>query len=452
VPETKISNFQIIRQLGTGGYAEVFLARLKESEQLFAVKVLRKPVSNRRVRGVKVVSVAHLMVERSALQIFEHPNIVSLKFAFQDPKFWFLVMDFKPGGELHQLRKQQPNARFTLDVVKTWTAQLVSALMHMHSAGFVHRDIKPENILLDSNNHVCLTDFGLSAYLPTERKKDKMGFCGTSEYLAPEVVNRTMYSYEIDWWALGVCVFEMLAGYTAFNPPGTGTNEKLRHNIVFEDPVFPADIACQPAYQPVMDLCSQLLKKSSFSRLGSKSMEDVCAHPFFNGIDWPAVHSGCLPYIPISGTSSLIPTAEATAAQMGVPNQAASVNSLGQAAATHYSTALQNDQHTTTTQNGLATSLEPLSLPTPPAAEAAPSEEVGRGLGEPAYSFLQTPKSCVQSSPKTKEGFELMGFTFNDDVLGSLSLSDDQWEEERGTTAYTSTSSGSVRSQWGSAA
>jgi serine/threonine protein kinase len=233
----------------------------------------------------------NLIQERAALQSFDHPNIITLRYAFQDAAFWYLAMDYFPNGEVFTLLKKQPARRFSVAVVQTWAAMLLSALEHMHDKGFIHRDIKLENILMSRRNHAILMDFGLSVHLPTELAAGctDLGFCGTPEYLAPEVIRSGLYGYEVDMWGLGIVIYELLVGYPPYFMTGRMTKDDLFRRIVC-DPVPPSERLPSLA----QDLVRRLLHKSPEKRLTADEMRQ---HPFFEGVDWDMVDRGTCPCI-----------------------------------------------------------------------------------------------------------------------------------------------------------
>ncbi len=157
----------------------------------------------------------------------KHPFVVSLHYAFQSPERIYFVLDFVNGGELfYHLRKK---VRYTESKIKFYAAELILALDHLHNMGFIYRDIKPENILLDGDGHVKLTDFGLSKAVGDDSTNT---LCGTAQYLAPEVILRKPYNKMVDWWGLGILIFEMAVGTPPFNHK---SNMIVMNDIVHED-------------------------------------------------------------------------------------------------------------------------------------------------------------------------------------------------------------------------
>uniref|UniRef100_A0A3Q4AJA9 Serine/threonine-protein kinase sgk-1 n=1 Tax=Mola mola TaxID=94237 RepID=A0A3Q4AJA9_MOLML len=202
------SDFDYLKVIGKGSFGKVLLARHRKYGGYYAVKVLQKQMI------VKRKEQRHVMVERSVLlKGLEHPFLVGLHFSFQTPNRLYLVLDYVNGGELfYHLQREgsfsEPRAAF-------YAAEMAMALGYLHSLDIVYRDLKPENILLDSEGHVMLTDFGLCKEGVTIRGIMHT-FCGTPEYLAPEVLRGHPYGPAVDWWGLGTVLFEMLHGLPPF--------------------------------------------------------------------------------------------------------------------------------------------------------------------------------------------------------------------------------------------
>jgi len=237
----------------------------KKSGKIYAMKVMRK--------GTIILKdqVAHTNDEKHILQKIQHPFIVNLNYAFQTKDKLYMIMDFVNGGELfYHLKKQH---RFDEERVKFYAAEITSALIHLHSHGIVYRDLKPENILLDSYGHIVITDFGLSKEIFDEKT---LSFCGTPEYLAPEVLIGEGHAYPVDWWSLGTIMYEMLAGF----PPFYSKSLKLMYKKIMESPLlFPTEGMSENA----MDLLLKLLEKNPDKRLSGPAIRE---HPFFESIDW----------------------------------------------------------------------------------------------------------------------------------------------------------------------
>ncbi|CAF0969681.1 unnamed protein product [Didymodactylos carnosus] len=280
-----MSDFELLKVLGTGAYGKVFLVRKingSDMNKLYAMKVLKKSAILQKAKTAE-----HIKTERQVLEaIRQIPFLVSLHYAFQSDAKLHLVMDYVSGGELftHLNRRQH----FTEPDAKTYIAELTLALDHLHKLGIIYRDIKLENILLDSEGHIVLADFGLSKeFRPDDADKRTYSFCGTIEYMAPEVVKGgdNGHDFAVDWWSLGVLTFELLTGASPFTVDGDrNTQPEISKRILRNQPLIPNYIS-----KIAKDFILKLLLKNPRRRLGAKGSDDVKKHPFFNGIDWDAL-------------------------------------------------------------------------------------------------------------------------------------------------------------------
>lgn len=207
---SKISkrDFNVMKLIGQGKFGKVFLVNKKSNGVLYAMKIMKKKDIDKNSQRLNTIN------ERNILIKCENPFIVQLKFSFQDYKSIYLVMEFVQGGELfYQLRK---SGRFGEDRAQFYAAEIILALEFLHSNGIIYRDLKPENILLDSNGHIKLTDFGLSKSGIDETNLKTFTLCGTTDYLAPEIIKSQGYDKAVDFWSLGAVVYEMIAGLSPF--------------------------------------------------------------------------------------------------------------------------------------------------------------------------------------------------------------------------------------------
>ncbi|KAI1119668.1 serine/threonine-protein kinase sck1 [Nemania sp. NC0429] len=271
-------DFQILRLIGKGTFGQVYQVRKKDSNRIYAMKVLSKKVI------VQKKEVAHTVGERNILvrtATSESPFIVGLKFSFQTQNDLFLVTDYMSGGELFwHLQKE---GRFDEKRAKFYIAELILAIQHLHHADIVYRDLKPENILLDANGHIALCDFGLSKANLTKNDTTNT-FCGTTEYLAPEVLlDESGYTKMVDFWSLGVLVFEMCCGWSPFYAEDT---QQMYKNIAFGKVRFPRDTLSQEG----RNFVKGLLNRNPKHRLGAiDDAEELKRHPFFADIDWTSL-------------------------------------------------------------------------------------------------------------------------------------------------------------------
>ncbi|KAG8218416.1 Pkinase-domain-containing protein [Butyriboletus roseoflavus] len=269
-------DFEFLKLIGRGTFGKVFQVRKKDTKRIYAMKVLSKK------EIIAKKEVAHTIGERKILQrSLESPFLVGLKFSFQTDTDLYLVTDFKSGGELFwHLQKE---TRFTEERARFYIAELVLALEHLHKYNIVYRDLKPENILLDATGHVALCDFGLSK---ADLRPDELTttFCGTTEYLAPEVLlDEHGYSKLVDFWSLGVLLFEMCCGWSPFYAEDT---QQMYKNICFGKIRFPRNVISEEGKMFVKGL----LNRNPKHRLGAqRDAEELKEHPFFSSIDWKAL-------------------------------------------------------------------------------------------------------------------------------------------------------------------
>ncbi|CAF1030801.1 unnamed protein product [Adineta steineri] len=281
-----MSDFELLKVLGTGAYGKVFLVRKitgADLGKLYAMKVLKKAAILQKAKTAE-----HIKTERQVLEsIRQIPFLVSLHYAFQSDAKLHLVMDYVSGGELFtHLNKRQ---HFTEQDAKIYIAELTLALGQLHKLGIIYRDIKLENILLDSDGHIVLADFGLSKeFRPDDADKRTYSFCGTIEYMAPEVVKGgdAGHDFTVDWWSLGVLTFELLTGASPFTVDGDkNTQPEISKRIIKNQPLIPNHIS-----KVAKDFILKLLMKNPKRRLGAKGLEDVKRHPFFGpDIVWDAI-------------------------------------------------------------------------------------------------------------------------------------------------------------------
>ncbi|RXK39287.1 AGC/PKA protein kinase [Tremella mesenterica] len=279
-----LADFQIERTLGTGSFGRVHLVRSKHNGRFYAVKVLNKD------KVIKMKQVEHTTSEREMLVRVRHPFLVNLWGTFQDVNNLYMVMDFVAGGELFSLlRKSQ---RFPNSVAKFYAAEVALALDYLHSLDIIYRDLKPENLLLGADGHVKVTDFGFAKHVPDIT----WTLCGTPDYLAPEVVQSKGYNKSVDWYALGVLIFEMLAGYPPFFTED-GNPMKLYEKIIAGKVRYPSyfDALAKELLKNL--LIGDLTKRFGNLRAGSS---DIFAHPWFAEVDWDKLYRREIPapYVP----------------------------------------------------------------------------------------------------------------------------------------------------------
>ncbi|KAI7865539.1 kinase-like domain-containing protein [Spinellus fusiger] len=293
VPTITIQDFQFIKVLGKGCMGKVLLVRHLRTSRLLALKAISKEwvITQREIE--------HTRMERDILTTvahIRHPFLVRLHHSFQDASQLFLVLDYHVGGDLAtQLAKF---TRFTPDRARLYTAEILLGMQELHRLGILYRDLKPENILLASDGHIVLTDFGLSKqFSPGSSEQDQRTrtFCGTAEYLAPEILRSEDYAYAVDFWSLGTILYEMLTGVTPF---WAETHAEMYRRVVEDALEFPEDFD-----EVTADFISGLLERDPSARLGTgpEGPITIRSHPYFDALDWSAVYCKRIspPYVPL---------------------------------------------------------------------------------------------------------------------------------------------------------
>jgi protein kinase A len=264
-----LADFELLRTLGTGSFGRVHLVQSRHNHRFYAIKVLKK------AQVVKMKQIEHTNDERKMLGEVKHPFLITLWGTFQDPRNLYMVMDFVEGGELFSLLRR--SGRFPNPVAKFYAAEVTLALEYLHSRNIIYRDLKPENLLLDRHGHLKITDFGFAKRVPDKT----WTLCGTPDYLAPEVVSNKGYNKSVDWWSLGILIYEMLCGYTPFWD--SGSPMKIYENILRGKVKYPAYV--NPDAQ---NLLERLITADLTKRLGNLygGSQDVKNHPWFAEVTW----------------------------------------------------------------------------------------------------------------------------------------------------------------------
>lgn len=275
-----VDDFELLTVVGKGSFGKVMMVKKKDTGKTYAMKVLKKD------QLVKRRQVAHTKTERKVLQSIDHPFIVSLRFAFQNDAKLYMILDYFTGGELFFHLKNK--GKFDLYRAKFYAAEIASALECLHNNKIVYRDLKPENVLLDNEGHIKLTDFGLSKD-DVSANEITHTFCGTPEYLAPEVIHGQGYGQAVDWWSLGTLLYEMLTGL----PPFYNQNLQMMYEKIIRGKLTFPDYLDADA----RSLLSGLLQRDPKKRLGSgeNGSNDIKNHPFFSEIDWVKLDNKELP-------------------------------------------------------------------------------------------------------------------------------------------------------------
>ncbi|XP_046528088.1 microtubule-associated serine/threonine-protein kinase 3 isoform X10 [Equus quagga] len=281
------SDFETIKLISNGAYGAVYLVRHRDTRQRFAIKKINK--QNLMLRN----QIQQVFVERDILTFAENPFVVCMFCSFETRRHLCMVMEYVEGGDCATLLKNM--GPLPVDMARMYFAETVLALEYLHNYGIVHRDLKPDNLLITSLGHIKLTDFGLSKIglmsMATNLyeghiEKDTREFvdkqvCGTPEYIAPEVIFRQGYGKPVDWWAMGVVLYEFLVGCVPFFGD---TPEELFGQVVSDEIMWPEGDEALPA--DAQDLITRLLRQSPLDRLGTGGAHEVKLHPFFRALDW----------------------------------------------------------------------------------------------------------------------------------------------------------------------
>ncbi|KAJ2227370.1 hypothetical protein EV180_002482 [Coemansia sp. RSA 518] len=268
-----VEDFTVLKLIGKGGYGKVYLVQHKQTHRYFAMKVLRKASILLKRRQITFT-----MTERSILSEVQHPFIVKLYYAFQSNSKLYLIMEYVAGGEM--FTHMASERIFTEAQASFYAAELVLAISHLHKLGIVFRDTKPENCLLSKTGHLVLTDFGLSKTALGDDGRTST-FCGTPSYMAPEVLESSeSYDLSVDWWSLGILLYEMLTGSVPFKGKAPG---QIAKNIAKMKVNYPNYLT-----PDAKDLIIRLLRKKPSQRIGygAKGVESIKKHRFFRKIDW----------------------------------------------------------------------------------------------------------------------------------------------------------------------
>lgn len=274
-----LEDFNTKRVIGKGSFGKVFLVEKRDNGELFAMKSLKKDVL------LKENQLESTKLEKEILMKKEHPFLVSMEFIFQTESKIYFVMNFVRGGEL--FKHLADAKRFTEERAMFYAAQIILGIGYLHKQHIIYRDIKPENILMGADGYLYLADFGLAKSM--KEIDFAQSFCGTPEYLAPEIVTNRGHNHAVDWWSIGVLIYEMIVGF----PPFYHKNQNTMYELIEKFPVrFPDPEKHKISMSDdLKDLLSQLLAKDPEERLGTKGgVEEVSSHPWFSSLDWEALY------------------------------------------------------------------------------------------------------------------------------------------------------------------
>lgn len=272
-PNASADDFISMRTLGTGSFGRVMLVRHKQKgDKLFAMKMMEK------AHVVRTKQVDHTHSEIRIMDAMNFEFLVHMEFFFKDNVYLYLVMPFINGGEMFTHLRQQ--RRFDETLTKFYAAQVILAFEYIHFLGMVYRDLKPENILLDKDGFLKITDYGFCKKIDDQRTYT---LCGTPEYLAPEIIMSQGYNKSVDWWALGVLIYEMAAGYPPFYAKDP---MKIYEKIVV------GKFTHAPHFSKALkDLLQNILQVDRTKRYGilKNGAKDVKGHEWFKSMDWDSL-------------------------------------------------------------------------------------------------------------------------------------------------------------------
>jgi len=273
----KKDSFSLGATLGSGSFGRVKIAAYvdpsdptRKKRKYFALKILKK------IQVLKASQITHTLDEKGVLAKIRHPFIVNLYAAFQDKQNLYMLMEFVIGGELFSAL--QKYNKFPAAIARFYASEVVLAFEYLHTLQIVYRDLKPENLLLDHEGHIKITDFGFAKVVPDRTYT----LCGTPEYLAPEIIHNRGHGIGVDWWSLGILIYEMLAGYPPFydDNPVNVYKKITAMSYTFRSHFDPS----------ARDMITKLLNPDITSRLGCMKggASDIKSHKWFKGVDWTA--------------------------------------------------------------------------------------------------------------------------------------------------------------------
>eukprot|EP01113_Clastostelium_recurvatum_P050528 TRINITY_DN958_c0_g1_i1.p1 TRINITY_DN958_c0_g1~~TRINITY_DN958_c0_g1_i1.p1 ORF type:complete len:471 (-),score=106.88 TRINITY_DN958_c0_g1_i1:139-1551(-) len=263
-----VDDFDLLNVVGKGSFGKVLQVKKKDTGRIYAMKVLNKKTILERNE------LEHTRAEKSILQKLVHPFLVNLNYSFQTDDALYFVMDYINGGELFfHLQREE---KFNENRVRFYCAEIVLGLEYLHTCGVLYRDLKPENILLTDDGHICMTDFGISKEGLVADDAKTSTFCGTPEYLAPEILQGKSYGKAVDWWSFGTLMFEMLTGLPPFYSQEV---QEMYTKIMNEKLVFPPQVSAD-----ARSLLTLLLERNPEKRICNP--QAIRQHPFFKSIDW----------------------------------------------------------------------------------------------------------------------------------------------------------------------
>ncbi|SCU92213.1 LADA_0F15170g1_1 [Lachancea dasiensis] len=301
-------SFEKIKLLGQGDVGKVYLVKERKTNRLYALKIFSK------AEMIKRKKIKRILAEQEILATSNHPFIVTLYHSFQSEDYLYLCMEYCMGGEFFRALQTRKTKCINEEDARFYSSEVTAAIEYLHLMGFIYRDLKPENILLHKSGHIMLSDFDLSVQAKDSKNPVVKGsaqssmvdtricsggfrtnsFVGTEEYIAPEVIRGNGHTAAVDWWTLGILIYEMLFGFTPFK--GDNTN-KTFSNVLKNDVNFPNN---NEVSRSCKDLIRKLLIKNEGKRLGSKfGASDIKKHPFFKKVQWSLLRNQEPPLLPV---------------------------------------------------------------------------------------------------------------------------------------------------------
>ncbi|KAF9585196.1 hypothetical protein BGW38_003466 [Lunasporangiospora selenospora] len=272
--EIELSHFHLLRSVGKGAFGKVRVVQHKKTREIYALKYINK------AKCIRMKAVENIIQERRLLEEVEFSLICNLRYAFQDDENLFMILDLMLGGDLRfHLERAGPMRE---DVVRFYVAEMALALDALHTRHIIHRDLKPDNVLLDEHGHAHLTDFNIAVYY--HPSKPLLSIAGSMAYMAPEILLRKGYFESVDWWSLGVVMFELLFGKRPFR----GKSNELLTNSILRDPLpFPDNVHGMVSAQ-CLDVLGKLCERDISKRLGctQDGLDAFKKHPWFKDIEW----------------------------------------------------------------------------------------------------------------------------------------------------------------------
>ena len=284
IKKVKINDFEKLKTVGLGSYGRVRLCKNKKHDKIYVMKILKKN------EIIKQKQIDHVFSEFNILSVINHPFIVKLMgFNFEDPQYLYFILEYVQGGELFTLLRTKNT--FPIEQARFYIAHIITIFEYLHSKNIIYRDLKPENILINKNGYLKLTDFGFAKYLDNEKTYT---LCGTPEYLAPEIILNKGHGKPVDWWTMGILLFEMLVGIDPFSDDDP---MKTYKKIIKGKINFPKEFD-----KAAKSLIKHLLTGDTTKRYGclKNGVKDILNHRFFNDFDWKsfAFLKMEAPYIP----------------------------------------------------------------------------------------------------------------------------------------------------------